>query len=231
MKWRSVFRRRLISGVVVILPVTATLFVLWWIFRLLDGLLGRFLYPWLSSFIPWIELLPGLGVVVLIALLVGMGWITERAVGKQVVEAWHRLLDRLPLIRRIYAAARRIVGTVVGKDRRPFNTVVLIEYPSDGRWSLGFLAADAPGVIQEVVPDSVSVFIPSTPNPTTGWLVVLPRSRVHELALTVDEAFTLILSGGAATPDQLADARATDHGAPASDVGSLSPAAAHGASA
>jgi len=229
-KWRVALRRRLIAGTVVILPVTATVFVLLWIFRLLDGLLGRFLYPGLSRYVPWIELLPGLGVIVLVMLLVFVGWITERAIGSRLIATWHALLDRIPLIRRIYAAANRIVRTVFGKDKRPFHAVVLIEYPSDGRWSIGFLAGDSPGVIQQVVPDSVSVFVPSTPNPTTGWLVIVPRHKVHEVALTVDEAFTMILSGGAATPDHLAGAAI--EGARLPPAAQVSPAAAgHGAGA
>ncbi|MCI0432368.1 MAG: DUF502 domain-containing protein [Gemmatimonadetes bacterium] len=228
MSWRAVFRRRLIAGTVVILPVTATIVVLLWIFRWLDGLLGRFLYPGLSRYIPWIDLLPGLGVVVLVLLLITVGWITERTIGARLVGAWHALLDRIPMIRRIYSAANRITGTVFGKDRRPFKTVVIVEYPSDGRWAIGFLAASEPAGVSEHVPDAVSVFVPSTPNPTTGWLVIVPRSRVRELSLTVDEAFTMILSGGAATPDQLANALAPPE-ASATPGRRLAPAAARGA--
>ena len=200
---RRVIRRRLIAGLVVIAPVTATAFVLWWIFQALDGLLGRFLYPALSRLIPWINLLPGLGLIALILLLIIVGWAAERAIGSRVLGWWHGLLERIPLTRRVYSAAHRIVRTMFGQESRPFKDVVLVEYPSPGRWSLGFLAAPAPDAIRRHVPDSVSVFIPSTPNPTTGWLAIVPRSAVRILPLTPDQAFTLILSGGAVTEERV----------------------------
>jgi len=194
---RRVIRRRLIAGLVVIAPVTATGIVLVWIFQVLDGLLGRFLYPALSRVVPWINLLPGLGLIALVLILIVVGWLAERAIGSRVLGWWDNLLERIPITRRIYSATNRIVRTMFGRESRPFKEVVLIECPSPGRWSLGFLAAAAPAAIREHVPDSVSVFIPSTPNPTTGWLAIVPRSTVRVLSMSVDEAFTLILSGGA----------------------------------
>jgi uncharacterized membrane protein len=198
---RRVIKRRLIAGLIVIAPVTATAFVLWWIFQALDGLLGRFLYPALGRIVPWINLLPGLGILALLVLLVVVGWIAERAIGSRVLGWWHALLERIPVTRRVYSAANRIVRAMFGQESRPFKEVVIVEYPAAGRWSLGFLAAAAPEAIQEHVPDSVSVFVPSTPNPTTGWFIVVPRSHIRILPLTVDQAFTLILSGGAVSEE------------------------------
>lgn len=197
---KRALRRHLIAGLLVIAPLSVTLAVLWWIFQLLDGLIGRFLYPALSRFVPWIGLVPGLGLLCLFLLLLGVGWAAERAIGSRIVESWHQLLERIPITRRIYGAANRIVRTVLGQESRPFNAVVLIEYPSPGRWSVGFLAAAAPDEIREHVPDAVSVFVPTTPNPTSGWVVVLPRSKVTVLSMSVDEAFTYILSAGAVRP-------------------------------
>jgi uncharacterized membrane protein len=197
-------RRHLIAGLLVIAPVGVTLAVLWWIFQLLDGLVGRFLYPALSRFVPWIGLIPGLGLLCLILLLLGVGWAAERAIGSRVVNSWHTLLERIPLTRRIYGAANRIVRTVLGQESRPFNSVVLIQYPSPGRWVVGFLAAEAPSVIQEHVPAGVSIFVPTTPNPTSGFVVVMPSSDVVRLRMSVDEAFTYILSAGSVRPEQVA---------------------------
>jgi uncharacterized membrane protein len=198
---RRPIRRHLVAGLLVIAPVGVTLAVLWWIFQLLDGLIGRFLYPILSRWVPWIGLVPGLGLICLFALLLGVGWAAERAIGSRVVNSWHALLERIPITRRIYGAANRIIRTILGQESRPFNAVVLLEYPSDGRWVVGFLAADAPREIEEVVPASVSVFVPTTPNPTSGFIVVVPRSRVRILSMTVDEAFTYILSAGSVRPE------------------------------
>jgi uncharacterized membrane protein len=197
-------RRHLIAGLIVIAPVTLTALVLWWIFQLLDGLLGRFLYPALGALIGRdVFVIPGLGLLVLFGLLVFVGWATQRAIGSRIVAWWHTVLERLPLTRRIYSAANRIVRTVFGEESRPFKKVVLVEYPSVGRWSIGFLSAEAPPVMQQHVPASVSVFVPTTPNPTSGFLVIVPRHLVIELEMSVDAAFTFILSAGSVHPEEV----------------------------
>jgi uncharacterized membrane protein len=206
-----VLRRRLIAGMIAIAPITVTALVIWWIFVTVDGLLGQFLYPVLPFPIP------GLGLVTLLLILFLVGWAAERAIGSRVADGWHSLLDRIPVTRRIYRAANRIVRTVFAEESRPFKTVVLVEYPSPGRWAIGFLAGSAPQAIRASVPDAVSVFMPTTPNPTTGFLIILPRSLVRELPMTVDQAFTYILSAGAATPEELraaGDTAALPVGAP-----------------
>lgn len=191
------FRRRLIAGMIVIAPVTVTAAVLWWLFNLVDGLLGQFLYPALPFPIP------GLGLVLLVIILFVIGWGAELAVGSRIVAFSQTLFERMPITRRIYGAANRIVRTVFGEDARPFKAVVLVEWPAPGRWSIGFLAGAAPRAAEGAVQDGVSVFMPTTPNPTTGFLTVVARSAIIELDMTVDQAFTFILSAGAATPESL----------------------------
>lgn len=204
LRFWNLIKRRLIAGLVVVAPITATIWLLWWIFHLLDGLLGRFIYPVMQRLLPWNVPTPGLGLILLFLILITAGWLAERAVGSRVVGAWHRLLERIPVTRRIYTAANRIVRSLFGNEKRAFNTVVLIEFPSEGRWSIGFLSADAPTFAQEIIPDSVSVFVPTTPNPTTGFLIMVPRSKIVPVSVTMDEAFTFILSAGAVTPDGMA---------------------------
>jgi uncharacterized membrane protein len=209
MSSRSSIRRHLIAGLIVIAPVSATAFVLWWIFQLLDGLLGRFLYPFLGNiFGRDTVVIPGLGLLVLFLLLVVVGWAAQRAIGSRIVAWWHDILERLPLTRRIYSAANRMVRTVFGADdARPFKKVLLVSYPSEGRWMLGFLSGPAPAAVLKHVPDAVSVFVPTSPNPTSGFLVVIPGALTREVDMTVDEAFTYILSGGAVVPETI-----TQHG-------------------
>ena len=190
-------RRRLIAGIVVIAPVTVTAAVLWWLFNLVDGLVGQFIYPWLPFPIP------GLGLILLLLLLFFVGWGAERAVGSRVVAGWSTLLDRIPIARRIYGAANSITRTVFGEQERPFKSVVLVEWPSAGRWAIGFLAGPAAGTMRDHVDDAVSIFIPTTPNPTTGFLTIVSRSDLVMLDLTIDQAFTFILSAGAATPENV----------------------------
>ena len=212
---KRLLKRRLIAGLVVIAPVTVTLAVLWWIFQWLDGLLGQFLYPaieglldYIASVTGWqgigaVPVLPGIGLIVLLVLLLMIGWLAERTVGGPALGSWHKLLERMPLTRKIYNAVDRIVRAMLGSGERPFKTVVLVEYPSDGRWAIGFLAARAPDAVQPHVPDAVSVFVPTTPNPTSGWLVVVSAERIKPMPMTVDEAFTYILSAGSVRPDGL----------------------------
>lgn len=195
-------RRNLIAGLIVIAPMTATVVVLWWIFQLLDGLLGRFLYPALGSLVQRDTLvIPGLGLLLLFVLLVVIGAGAQRAIGSRMVAWWHAMLESFPLTRRIYSAANRIVRTVFGAESRPFKKVILVEYPGPGRWAIGFLSAVAPAAIRRHVPGSVSVFVPTTPNPTTGFLIIVHESLIRDVDMTVDEAFTYILSAGSVAPD------------------------------
>ena len=199
-------RRNLIAGLVVIAPVTATIIVLWWIFDALDNVLGRFLYPAIGGYFGRdTVVVPGLGLVVLFVLLLSIGWAAQRAIGTRAVRWWNDLLERLPLTRRIYGAANRFIRTVFSEEARPFKTAVLIEYPSAGKWAVGFISADPPAEVAAATGgDMVTVFVPKTPNIATGMLAIVPRSSVIPLAMTVEEAFTYVLSAGAVRPDALA---------------------------
>lgn len=187
-------RRHLIAGLIVITPVTVTGFVLWWVFQRVDGLLGRFLYPAIGMRIP------GLGLITLLVLLLVIGWAAQRAIGSRLIDWWHQLLERIPVARRVYGAANRIIRTVFSEQERPFKEVVLFEYPSPGRWAIGLVAARAPESVQDGTDERVTIFIPNTPNVASGRLVVVPRSQVKPIDLTVDQVFTFALSAGAVTP-------------------------------
>jgi uncharacterized membrane protein len=203
--WGRATKRHLIAGLIVIAPLTATIWVLVWIFQLLDGLLGRFLYPGLGAVLGRESfVVPGLGLLVLFLLLVGTGWLAERAIGSRILKWWNGLLERLPVVRRIYGASNRIVRTVFGNEARPFSKVVLVEYPAPGRWAIGFLAGEGPAEAAVHLGATLAVFIPTTPNPTTGWVTFVTAEQVIPLAMSVDEAFTLVLSAGSARPPEIA---------------------------
>ena len=203
--WGRALKRHLIAGLIVIAPLTATIWVLVWIFQLLDGVLGRFLYPGLGAVLGRERLVvPGLGLLALFVLLVATGWGAERAIGSRVIRWWNGLLERLPVVRRIYGASNRIVRTVFGNEAKPFSTVVAVEYPAPGRWAIGFLAGNAPSEATDRLGELLAIFIPTTPNPTTGWVTLVRREQVVPLVMSVDEAFTLILSAGAVRPDSAA---------------------------
>lgn len=193
-------RRRLFAGLAVIAPLAITIYVLRWIFLWLDNLLGKFIYPKLQVQVP------GLGLLLLLGILIVIGWAAERAVGRRIVTAWHNMLERFPLTARLYSASNRIVRTVFGEDQRFFREVVILEYPSPKRWSLGFVTAEAPAGMQSTVGEAVTVFVPTTPNPTTGYLVIIPKELVTPIPFTIEQAFTFILSAGGVHPDGSAPA-------------------------
>jgi uncharacterized membrane protein len=213
--WQRALKRHLVAGLIVIAPLTATIWVLLWIFQLLDGMLGRFLYPALGLAVGRDTLVvPGLGMLALFLLLITVGWLAERAIGSRAIKWWNGMLESLPVVRRIYGASNRIVRTVFGSEARPFSQVVLVEYPAPGRWSIGFLAGEGPREANARLGDLVAVFVPTTPNPTSGWIVLLRRELVTPLAMSVDEAFTLILSAGAVRPQETPAAAMAAAGAP-----------------
>jgi uncharacterized membrane protein len=191
----KLLRRRLIAGLIVIAPLGVTVYILWWLFTTLDGILGRSLYDAIGVAIP------GLGLVLLIALLLGVGWVAEATVGSKMVDWWHAALDRVPLVSRLYGATRRIVGSVFGgEERRFFRSVVLFEYPSPGQWTLGFETGRAPRALEERVEDGVTIFLPTAPNPVTGFLIIVPSARIIRLPVTIEEGFTYVFSAGAVPP-------------------------------
>lgn len=185
-------RRYLLEGLAVIGPVGVTVFVLVWLFQRLDGLLGEALSDALGRRIP------GLGIAVLVILVVLVGWLTERALGARIVAAWDRALRRVPVARRIYGGASRILGSLVGEDRLAFQEVVLFEYPMPGLWSVGFVTGPAADATEAIFGEpGVTLYMPTAPNPMSGYLVQIPRSKVRRLDATVEEAFTYVLSAGA----------------------------------
>ena len=190
----SRLRRYLIEGLVVIAPIGVTVAVLLWLFRWVDGLLGRALYPALGYEVP------GLGLLALLVLLVSGGGLAERAVGGRLVRAGRDFRARLPLARRLYNASSRIVSTLLSSERRVLGRAVLIEWPSAGRWVVGFHTGDGPGTAGEHMRDPVTVYVPTAPNPVSGYLVVLPRQEMFPVGLDFDQSLTFVLSAGAVIP-------------------------------
>lgn len=205
-------RRYLLEGLAVVGPIGLTLFVLRWIFVQLDGILGEFLYSAIGRTVP------GLGLAALLVLLIVTGWVTHRAVGARLLRAWDEFLEQVPVARRIYRASRRVVRTVLGRERYAFQEVVLFEYPSAGRWAIGFLTGAGPRLATERFgEEAVTVYMPTAPNPMSGYLAVVPRSSLTPLPLSAEEAFTYVLSCGAVSPERAAEVLASAGGGSEAD--------------
>lgn len=191
MKRGQRLRRYFVTGLIVITPVGATWLVLQWIFRRLDSILGG---P-LSAILP--VHIPGLGLFLLLLLILLVGWLAYQTAGRQLINWWDALLVRFPLTARIYRASSQIVQTLMGSQQRIVRRVVLIPFPTDGSWAVAFVTNEGSEVSGFPSGEYVHVFLPTTPNPTSGYMLVVHKDRVRDADLSVEEAMKLIISGGA----------------------------------
>jgi uncharacterized membrane protein len=195
--WRRAVRRNFLTGLIVIAPVGLTAWVLWSIFRYLDGLLGDPIQGLVGFPIP------GLGFLLLFLVLVVVGWTVRRAAGRQLLHWWNDALVRFPLTGRIYNAVSQVIQSFLGSQRRAFSRTVLVPFAGESSWIIGFVTNDASPLMSSVIGEPcLHVFVPTTPNPTTGFLFILPAHKVKELPMSVEDAMKLILSGGAVTPEE-----------------------------
>jgi len=188
-------RRYFFVGLIVMAPAGITVFVLSWIFSGLDAIFGRPLQAALGVHIP------GLGFLLLALVIVAVGWIVHQAIGRRILGAWNRALVRFPVTGRIYNAASQIAQTLFTHKRRIFKRCVLVPYPTDGLWAVAFVTnEEAPVMSRAVGEKCVNVFVPTTPNPTSGFLLVVPESRMRAVNVTVEDAMKLVISAGAVSP-------------------------------
>jgi uncharacterized membrane protein len=188
-------RRYFFTGLIVMAPVGVTVVVLIWLFRTIDNILGEPLRAALGFRIP------GLGFVLLVLAVIIVGWAVHRAAGRQLLHWWNEALARFPLTGRIYNAMSQIVQAIIGEQRTFFRRVVLVPYPTEGVWAVAFVTNENAPVMSELVGEPcVNVFLPTTPNPTSGLMLVVPRSRTKDANITIDEAMKLIISAGAVSP-------------------------------
>ncbi|HWP38909.1 MAG TPA: DUF502 domain-containing protein [Gemmatimonadales bacterium] len=188
-------RRYLLVGLIVIAPVGLTVYVLVWLFQRLDSILGAPLREVIGFHVP------GLGFVLLTVTLLLVGWLVHLAVGRQLLHWWNQALVRFPLTGRIYNALSQIVQSLVGGDRRMFQRAVIVPYLTEGLWAIGFVTNEDPELLSTVAGEPcITVFLPTPPNPATGFLLVVPKHRVRDLPISIEEAVKLVISLGAVSP-------------------------------
>jgi uncharacterized membrane protein len=192
-------RAYFLAGILVTGPILLTVYLTWLFIDLIDGAM-RWLLP--ARYNPSTYLhVPGLGLVLAIVALTVIGAATANYVGRIFLRLSERILARMPVIRGIYGAMKQIFETVLAKQSNTFREAVLVEYPRKGMWTIGFITARTEGEVRELSgPDPVSVYVPTTPNPTSGYLVFVPRSEVVVLSMTVEEAIKMVISTGIVTP-------------------------------
>ncbi|MFA7330023.1 MAG: DUF502 domain-containing protein [Candidatus Delongbacteria bacterium] len=193
-------RRLFMTGVITITPVGLSVMVLVGVFNWLDRVLGRMIQSILLELgLPYI---PGLGFILLVLVILGVGFLTQIYVGRQLILVGQRFVERIPFLSKLVRAVRQIMDSFVTSKSELFRQAVLVQYPRQGIWSIGFLTRRAGGEIRERLRPQqdnrlLSVFIPTTPNPTSGMLVYVPEDDVILLEMSVEEAVKLVVSGGA----------------------------------
>jgi uncharacterized membrane protein len=194
-------RAYLLAGILVTAPVAITLYLAWAVVDLIDNSVTRLLPAQYNpeSYLPFS--VPGLGVVIVVLTLTLIGAFTAGVIGRLVIRAGEAVLARMPIIRSVYGAIKQIMETVLANQSAAFREVVLLEYPRRGIWTLGFISGQTQGEVQNLTADDVvNVFVPTTPNPTSGFLLFVPRSDLHVLEMTVEEGIKMVVSGGIVTP-------------------------------
>jgi uncharacterized membrane protein len=192
-----------LTGLVIAAPLVLTITITWWIIQWVDNLVTPFIPPpyrpdrWFSVWIP------GFGVLVALVFITLLGFLTRNYVGSRMVAFGEDMVGRMPVVRGLYRGLKQIFETVVASRTKAFQTVGLIEYPRKGTWALVFLAGDARGEIEHHLNETVAVFLPTTPNPTSGFLLFVKRSEIMVLDMSLEDAAKLLISGGLVTPEYL----------------------------
>ena len=201
LRLREHLRGYFIAGVLVTGPVSLTLYLAWLFVDFVDSrvalLIPAHWNP--TNYLP--VHIPGLGLVTVVIGLTLIGALTAGYVGRRLLRIGDRLLARMPLIRGLYGAMKQIFETVLSKQSNTFREVVLVEWPRREMWAIGFITGRTEGEIKDLThEDSVNVYVPTTPNPTSGYLVHMPRRDVVVLGMTVEEGIKFVISGGIVAP-------------------------------
>jgi uncharacterized membrane protein len=194
-------RNYFLAGVLVTAPIAITLYFAWSFVDYVDEQVAA-LFPagyGPSAFLPFA--IPGLGLLVLAVALTLIGFLTANFLGRMAVHAGERIVARMPVVSSIYGAVKQIFQAILSNRAQSFSEVVLVEFPRPGMWALGLVIAKAHGEIQEKTGiELYNVFIPTAPNPTSGYLVFLPRTQMTHLDMSVEDCMKMIVSGGIVTP-------------------------------
>ena len=199
-------RASFLTGLVVILPVALTIWLIWTMIGWVDGLVLPLIpYDLKPSSYLGIDV-RGVGVVVFLVFTIVIGWMAKGLIGRTLIRTGENLVSRMPIVRSIYSGVKQISETIFAQTERSFETACLIQYPRKGIWAIGFISTQAKGEIAgkaETGGALMSVFLPTTPNPTSGFLLFLPKEDVIELDMSVEDAAKLVISAGLVYPNQV----------------------------
>lgn len=196
-KTLSVLKRYFVSGVLVVVPLILTYIVLKFMFEAVDGLLQPLFHGIFGYFIP------GLGVLTTLLIIILAGILTRNFIGAMLYDFGDRILARLPIIRTVYMSTKQLIEAVSGPAVSSFKEVALVEYPRRGAWALSFVSNRIESDVEGVTKKFVALFIPSTPTPISGMIVLVPAEDVVVVDMTIEEGIKFLVSGGVASPDNI----------------------------
>ena len=200
---KQTLKTYLFTGILVIAPVAITFYVSIRLFLWLDSWVTKLIPAKYNpeTYLPYG--LPGLGILLLLLVLVLVGMLTANYVGRWLVGIGQRILGRVPVISGIYSTLKKVFETVMGNNTQAFRKAVLVEYPRKGMWTVAFMTAPVYVGFKKMLPkDIVTLYVPTTPNPTSGFMVYVPKKDIKELNISVEEAFKMILSMGIVNPSK-----------------------------
>ena len=206
------FWRYMVTGMLVWVPLMITAWVTWFfierfilgtenLIRNGIGWIHRTTYGTILEWTVYFNYYPGMGALVVVALFLTTGFLTRFIVGRRIISIGERIVDQIPLISRVYRSVQQIRDTFIGRKGAVFQNVAIVEYPRAGMYAVAFVTSTEKGIVQNTVGKELhAVFVPTTPNPTSGYLVYLPPDDIRIIDVTVEEAMKLIVSGGAYIP-------------------------------
>ena len=197
---RKNIKKILLTGIAAIIPVGVTVYIFYIIIKAMNNLVKIIPYRYQpDQLLPFH--IPGLGLIFTLILIFLIGLVTTSYLGKKVVSLGELIVGKIPLVRGLYKGVKKLVDAIMSDNGNSFKKVVLIEYPRKGLYSIAFVTGDTRGEVKErTFQNAMNLFVPTTPNPTSGFYIVIPESDVIHLNMTVEQAFTLIMSGGIITP-------------------------------
>jgi len=197
----TALKKYIIAGLLVWLPFAATVVIVKLVIDLLDKTILLLPPEWHPVALLGFSI-PGFGIILALSILLLTGMLAANLFGRRFVEIWERILNKIPLVRSIYSSIKQISNTIFDPSGKSFRKVVMLQYPRKGLWSIGFLTNDNVGDEMSAVDDRlVAVFIPTTPNPTSGFIIMTRNDEITELDMSVEEGFKFIISMGVIIPD------------------------------
>ena len=203
------FQRRIrnvfITGLLITLPIALTWFILQFLLKNFDALSPVFtrMLIQLGAPIPEGFRIPFLGLMVTLLIVLAVGWLTTNFFGKKLFELGELMIEKIPFVRRIYKGSKQVVSSIAEADTSTFRKVVLIEFPRRGLLAIGFVTGESRGEVQELTRENMlNVFVPTMPNPTSGFLIFSPPKELTEVSMTIEEGIKYVVSGGIVTPPE-----------------------------